>query len=933
MPKTFAASRTEECSFFGKFGFWFALALLLPALMIWSGMLPVPDLLDEPAYLAFHTASEIFAIIVAFLIFATGYYTLNSHRAAGGVILACAFLGVGLLDLLHTMAYPGMIDFPSPFTMHQSVTLWLAARLLAAVALLALVLLPLVAPQRELLLFPLLAAVLTYTAICGYLGVFRPDLVPATYIDGVGLTPFKIAGEWLFIILHLITLVALLRYHRHFSRSMCSYLAPALIILAAGGLLFTSYQTPSDGTIILAHLYKITGYLLLFPAILIENIHLPHRLLNESRKELALLNYALDHVNEAAYLTDQEGRFQYVNEGACRMLDYRRDELLTAGVVDVDCDFPMARWFDHWQELQAQGNLIFEGHHRDHRGRVFPVEINANYFEYDGVGYNLALVRDIRERKEAEQALAASHARLKEAQRIAHLGSWEWNILTNALSWSDEIYRIFGVDPQAFGDSYDAFLGYVHPHDRPAVQEAVNAALAGKRPYRVEHRLIREDGGERWVLEQAEVVRDASKRPLMMIGTVQDITERKQMEARELQTDKMNAMGLMAGGIAHDFNNILTPIMMHIQLALRQTEPNNPTYQSLEQVQRAAERAAALVRQILDFSHQGRHEPILVKLSVIIKEAVKFLKSVVPANIRMEHRINTRRDSLPADPTQLLQVLMNLCLNAIHAMGEKEGVLTITLEETDQPPDEIEQGLKPEITPAGIWLKLAVSDTGCGIPPEHISKLFDPFFTTKEKGEGTGMGLPVVHGIVTRHGGRIRVHSEPGRGSTFTVFLPTLGEDAPETAITADIPRGRGEHLLLVDDDPAVLEATVAGLTSIGYQVTTAADGVEALELLRRSQGKNFDLLLTDYSMPKLKGTDLAAAAHVIRGDLPIIMCTGYSSRIDETAAQSLGVSALVMKPLRQEILAAEIRRVLDQRKYNRRPPYQTPPPTTGITS
>ncbi|MDF1615532.1 MASE3 domain-containing protein [Desulfurivibrio dismutans] len=827
------------------FGHLLVLLLAAFAVLVWAGAFQPPDFMSEPVYLAVHAACEIFAIAVALLIFAVGYHTLDRQRVGGGIILACAFLGVGMLDLLHTVSYPGMGDFLTPNTMHKTVVLWLGARLLAAAALLAFVLTPLLWPHRKPRRRTALCLCLTYTFILGFIGVFRPEWIPATYHPETGLTTFKVALEWLFIVLHLLTLALLWRYRHRFSPSIRVFLAPALLLLAASGLFFTIYQTISDGPILLGHLYKVAGYLLLYRAIFIENIHRPYNLL---------------------------------------------------------------------EKVQQQ-------------------------------------------QRESEQALSKSHARLLEAQRIAHLGSWEWDITDNTLNWSDEVYRIFGVAPQEFGASYDAFLNYVHPEDRQAVQQAVNEALAGKQPYSIEHRLVLADGNERWVHEQAEVERDEAGQPMRMMGTVLDVTERKQMEERELQTDKMSAMGLMAGGIAHDFNNILTPIMMHTQLALRNAGDNPQLTNSLEQVRLAAERAANLVKQILDFSRQGQHEPMLVKLSMIVKEAVKFLQSVVPANINLQYRINTDRDSLAADPTQLLQVLMNLSLNAIHAMGDQEGVLTISLDEADGPPprtpkategvadisgknrtfslNTTENGtctLIPATSedaashPGALrradqeqhWLKLTVQDTGSGIKPEHLPKLFDPFFTTKEKGQGTGMGLPVVHGIVSRHGGRIMVASTPGRGTNFEIFLPGLGGEVDVTPDSPVIPQGKGEHILLVDDEPAVLEAAVAGLTGIGYRLTTADDGIEALEMLRQQQGQNFDLLLTDYSMPKLKGTELAAAAKVIREDLPIILCTGYSSRIDEAAAVAMGISALIMKPLRQEVLATEIRRVLDNRQLHR---------------
>ena len=798
------------------------LLLVLVAVLSWAGLLSIPHFMSKPSFLALHAAGELFAVVVAVLIFATGYHSINRHRTSGTLLLACAFLGVGVLDFLHTLSYPGMDSFFTPNTTHKAIVLWLGARLLAALGLLALVLPALNNPERPLNRRMVLFATLVVTVLCGYVGVFQPQWFPATYIQGKGLTSFKINLEWLIIFLNLVTLVVIIRHSSRVSLPLLRFLAPALVVLVASGLFFASYQHATDSINLLGHLYKVLGYLLIYRAIFVENIHQPYYQLQDAHRELARMN--------------------------------------------------------------------------EERNRL--------------------------------------HANLQEAQRIARLGSWEWEIDTGRLFWSDEVYRIFGVEPREFEASYDAFLEFVHRRDREAVTAAVDAALADPRNrYSVEHRVVRPDGAERWIHGRGEVLRSEDGVPVKMIGMVLDITERRQKEARELQADKMGALGMMAGGIAHDFNNILTPIMMHTQMVLREADKESPLAHSLTQVKRAAERAAALVRQILDFSRQGKHEPMLVKLSVIVKEAAKFLESVTPANIKLNYRINTGNDNLAADPTQILQVIMNLSLNAIHAMGDNEGLLEITLDETSVLPQaDVQGGLislpeqegealgaQDKIGKAKRWLKLTVRDNGEGIAPENMPRLFDPFFTTKEKGEGTGMGLPVVHGVVNRHGGRIRVESEPGRGSCFEIYLPALngdGDGSPE-AEELPLPKGKNEHILLVDDEAAVLEAAAASLSGLGYRVTTCGNPLEALELLRAKKAADFDLLLSDYSMPKIKGTELAAAAKMIRPDLPILLCTGYTSKIDESVAMALGISALLMKPLRQEVLAGEIRRVLDHKQLH----------------
>ena len=873
-----------------------------------SGLLTIMIFVPPALFTVLHSTSEILVQVVALLIFSSSYHTLNQRQPAGAILLACAFLGVGLLDFLHILSYPGMEAFFTANPNHKGIIFWLASRILAATALLVYILSfyrvsarP--TPKRCLILLGCLA----YVLLCSSIELLAPDWLAVTLVGGYDATRFKFLVGWLLIIVHLVTLAMLLQQRRRLPAALIRFLAPALVLLMSSELFSTIYKQPSDSLNLLGHIYKVLAYLLIYRAIFIENILQPYLHLEAANQRIFLLDCALDQVEEAVYLATEDGRFLYVNEGACRVLGYQRKELLNMGFPDVDQDLTTAIWAEYWQQITQAGSLLFIGHHRTREGQVFPAEISASYFVYEGRGYVLCLVRDINERLRIELELVRNHASLLEAQRIARMGSWEWDVVTGTLSWSDEVYRLFGVAPREFTPTYDAFLSYIHNADREAVQKAVDEALELGLPYDIEHRVVRADGSQVWVQERAEVMRDSNGRPILMQGTVQDISERRQMEAREMQANKMAAMGLLASGIAHDFNNLLTPIMMHTQMSLQDAKPGTFLRHSLQQVNKAAKRAAALVRQILDFSRQGKHEPVLTKLSLIVKEAIKFFHTSMPANITIKLEINTEHDSLAADPTQLLQVIMNLGINAMHAIGDQEGTLTIRLEDARQPSSMRQENAPDE----QLWLKLTVADTGCGIAQEDIPQLFDLFFTTKEKGQGTGMGLPVVHGIVTRHGGVIKVTSEPGKGAIFEVLLPGLAKAETEAIKESSPPVGGSERVLLADDDPEVLEAEAASLTRLGYRITTAPGGPEALEIFR-AQPEAFDLLITDYNMPRLKGTDLAAAARALRADLRIILCTGYNSTIDESAAQSLGIAALLSKPLQQSNFAATIRKVLD---------------------
>ena len=404
-----------------------------------------------------------------------------------------------------------------------------------------------------------------------------------------------------------------------------------------------------------------------------------------------------------------------------------------------------------------------------------------------------------------------------------------------------------------------------------------------------------------------------------VLGIARDITdrkkeeqERKKLEDQLQQAQKMEAIGTLAGGIAHDFNNILGAVMGYAELALHEVENKSIPDQYLREVLHAGRRAKDLVKQILTFSRQTDQErtPVLVRL--IVKEVIKLLRASLPSTIEIHQNIQS--DALVmGDPTQIHQVMMNLCTNAGYAMRDQGGRLTVNLEPLELDPD-FAAG-HPNLKP-GPYLKLTVSDTGPGIPESELDRIFEPFFTTKEKGEGTGMGLAVVHGIVTGHGGDIIVRSEPGQGTTFTVFFPAVERRIePETRLEIPPPSGT-ESILFVDDELALANAAKHMLESLGYDVITRTNSLEALELFEH-QPDRFDLVITDMTMPGLTGDQLAQKLMEIRSDLPVILCTGFSARINEEKALALGIRAFVSKPVLKRRIAQTIRKVLDDSSGN----------------
>ena len=386
--------------------------------------------------------------------------------------------------------------------------------------------------------------------------------------------------------------------------------------------------------------------------------------------------------------------------------------------------------------------------------------------------------------------------------------------------------------------------------------------------------------------------------------------ERRELERQVRQGQKMEAIGTLAGGIAHDFNNILAAILGFSDLAKHKLPPDSDLHSDLDNVLQAGKRAKELVAQILAFSRQAEQERRPIEMYLIVKEALKLLRASIPANIEFRLDIDANAGAVLADPTQIHQVVMNLCTNAYHAMRDCDsGVLAVSLE-----PVEIGAGGQAvAVLDPGHYLLLTVSDTGCGMTPEIQERIFEPYFTTKPRGEGTGMGLAMVHGIVRGYGGDIRVESEPGSGSTVRVYLPREADKATamERIIAQQLPGGT-ERVLVVDDEPTVLQLHGNMLTRLGYQVTAFGSSMDALTAFSLHPG-DFDLLLTDMAMPGMPGDVLVERVKAIRADMPVLVCTGFSDRLTPERAQSLGIGKVIMKPLLFGELATAIRQSIDR--------------------
>ncbi|MBL7205695.1 MAG: response regulator [Desulfobacteraceae bacterium] len=382
-----------------------------------------------------------------------------------------------------------------------------------------------------------------------------------------------------------------------------------------------------------------------------------------------------------------------------------------------------------------------------------------------------------------------------------------------------------------------------------------------------------------------------------------------QAEERLRQAQQAQAIGTLAGGIAHEFNNILWIIMANAELAASTLPEGNTAHKNLQRVEKACSRGADLVQQILSFSRQGEYRPRPLDIMPIVKESLKFLRSSIPTTIEIRQNISTRSATIMSDPSQVHQTLINLCTNAADAMGEKPGVLEISM--TDVELDQDERGLHHDLAP-GKYVRLSVKDTGIGMEPKVRTRIFEPFFTTKGVGERRGMGLAVVHGIVKSCEGTIEVHSEPGKGSTFHLFFPKI-EKGTKPGPGAFISSVKGkERILFVDDDKEIANMGKEILEGYGYRVESKTCSEEALETFRDRPDK-FDLIITDMIMPKMTGEELVEEFVRIRPDIPIILCTGYDEETYKERAREIGIKEVIMKPLNGRDLANAIRKALKE--------------------
>jgi PAS domain S-box-containing protein len=615
---------------------------------------------------------------------------------------------------------------------------------------------------------------------------------------------------------------------------------------------------------------------------------------------------------------DAKGTYTFCSERVENVLGYTPQEIIGKTPFDLMPPEEAEKIGRLFREIAAARAPIIDlenwNLHKDgHLVCLLTNGIPVSDAQGDLIGYRGA-DKDITERKRAEATLRESEERLRILFDNLTIGVYRTTPEGKILFANPALLRSLGC--HSFEELAARNLeeeGFHPTYPRQEFKERIerDGEIRG-----LESAWKTEDDSLRYFRENAHTVRGADGKTLYYEGTVEDITERMQaeeekrkLEAQLRQAQKMEAIGTLAGGIAHDFNNILMAMLGCTDMAMYDIPRDSMAYANLQEVLKAGLRAKDLVLQILTFSRQMEQERQLVAVAPVIKETLRLLRASLPTTIEIRQNIANDCGAVLADPTQVQQVIMNLCTNAFHAMREHGGVLEVNAGVIEV--DTEFAWSRPNLN-KGPHIRITVSDTGHGMDRATQERIFEPFFTTKPVGEGTGMGLATVHGIVTSHNGTISVYSEVGKGTTFQVYLPQIRSTAPFEASKAEpVVKGK-ESILFVDDELSLVRIGRQMLERLGYNVTVRTSSVEALELFR-ARPERFDLVITDMTMPNMTGVELAEELMRIRPDIPMILVTGFSEAVTPEKAKQMGIREFVMKPIISRDLSKVIRRVLDQ--------------------
>jgi len=618
----------------------------------------------------------------------------------------------------------------------------------------------------------------------------------------------------------------------------------------------------------------------------------------------------------AIFMLDAEGRHITWNEGVKRLTGYDETEFLGlhASVLFTPEDRALG---EVERELETAVN---EGRSSDDRwlvrkngSRFWAAGITTRLNDDGGrlVGFS-KVFRDLTIEREAQERLRESEERLRVALLAARMGIWRWHLPTNSQRVDRSMTRLLGLGNGEVVESYEQFREHIHPEDRDRVDAAFEHAVRSGQDMHIEFRVVWPDGSIRWLLDHGLLVRDDDGAPEYLTGAAIDVTERKLAEERLVEAQRMDAVGQLAGGVAHEINNMMTAVLGFSDLLLRRLGPNDPNSGDLEQIRRAASRAATITSQLLAFSRRQMFRPEVLDLNRLVRGLEPMLRQVFGEDKVFTTELAEDLAPVRTDPGHMEQVLINLALNARDALSPGGRVAVRTWNEVVPP--QARDRMSAEGRPPGHYAVFSVSDTGHGMDAATKARVFEPFFTTKPVGQGTGLGLATVFGIVRQSGGSIQVDTSPGQGTTFSIYLPAVPRTPEPSDARAPIRVGRGsETILVVEDEELVRDFACRYLEAQGYHCVEAANGKEALEIVQR-RGKEIDAVVTDVVMPFMGGRELTERMDALRPGTPVLFISAYTG--DEIVRRGLMEpgTPFLQKPFTPAGLATRLRALLDGR-------------------
>lgn len=598
----------------------------------------------------------------------------------------------------------------------------------------------------------------------------------------------------------------------------------------------------------------------------------------------------LENVSDAFLALDSDWRLTYVNAAAERVLGRGREQLL-------GCDFWTAcpllaapeieREYRHSAAERLATRFEWGRAGRRFKIRVIPSQNNLHLY-----------LQEVPETRGVEQMLRENVVRIRLALDAGRMATWDWNLLTGEVVWSDRHYRMLGLVPDAAANPLEKWMQSVHPDDRSMVEQQIERSRREKDLFQAEYRVVWPDASVHWLEGRGQFFYDADDVPVRMTGVLADVTERKQTEEALRHRQKLEGIGLLAGGIAHDFNNLLAGILGGASFALDQLPASHPAGPMLQIVVQSAERAALLTRQLLAYSGRGKFVIRRIDLAEVVRETSDLVCASLPKSISCIHHVEPDLPEIDADPSQMHQLVMNLLINAGESIGEHHyGVVSTRLTTQYVDAERAAGQFAAYEIPPGRYVVLEVSDTGCGMDAEILSKIFDPFFTTKFTGRG--LGLAAAQGIVRGHHGAMTVESVVGQGSTFRILLPVPAARSEILESANAMPNNRAEArgtILVVDDEELVRQVAQTACQRFGFEVLAAGGGEEALRLLRENAGR-VSLILLDMNMPAMSGIEALRRLRAEGIQVPVLISSGFSELEVMDRFHGLDIAGVIEKP------------------------------------